>query len=94
VGEIVDRLRPIESCQDLTRSAVNYHIDYLASVKLRLDGTDEVGTPREGGRVGAKREDLVTLALRFDLVREEHLSLLPERSGPTGGRTRVGTAGV
>ncbi|KOG31433.1 hypothetical protein [Streptomyces resistomycificus] len=73
-GEIVERLRPLESCRDLTRSAVNYHIDYLTSAKLRLrDGSED------DARVGAKREDLVTLALRFDLVREEHLALLPHR---------------
>lgn len=72
--EIVERLRPLESCRDLTRSAVNYHIDYLTSVKLRLRSGNEDET-----RVGAKREDLVTLALRFDLVREEHLALLPQR---------------
>ncbi|MEV7341869.1 serine/threonine protein kinase [Streptomyces sp. NPDC093544] len=94
VGEIVDRLRPLDSCRDLTRSAVNYHIDYLASVKLRLDVADESGTHKEGGRVGAKREDLVTLALRFNLVREEHLSVLPERTALLGGRTRVREAGV
>ncbi|MEV0641781.1 serine/threonine protein kinase [Streptomyces sp. NPDC050619] len=83
-GEIVERLRPLESCRDLTRSAVNYHIDYLTSVKLRLR-TDEYDdpspySPKDGTRVGAKREDLVTLALRFDLVREEHLGLLPRRT--------------
>ncbi|MCT9075680.1 serine/threonine protein kinase [Streptomyces fulvoviolaceus] len=77
-GEIVERLRPLESCRDLTRSAVNYHIDYLTTTKLRLRTTDEDGT--EGARVGAKREDLVTIALRFDLVREEHLALLPSRT--------------
>ncbi|MCX4703583.1 serine/threonine protein kinase [Streptomyces sp. NBC_01373] len=73
-GEIVEQLRPLESCRDLTRSAVNYHIDHLTSVKLRLRSGNEDET-----RVGAKREDLVTLALRFDLVREEHLALLPQR---------------
>ncbi|MFJ1967689.1 serine/threonine protein kinase [Streptomyces sp. NPDC087903] len=80
-GEIVERLSPLESCRDLTRSAVNYHIDYLTATKLRLRTEDP--SPRaskDGARVGAKREDLVTLALRFDLVREEHLTLLPQRS--------------
>jgi hypothetical protein len=83
-GEIVERLSPLDSCRDLTRSAVNYHIDYLTSVKLRLrteyedDSSPYAG--RDGARVGAKREDLVSLALRFDLVREEHLALLPRRT--------------
>lgn len=88
-GEIVERLRPLEACRDLTRSAVNYHIDYLASVKLRLRSAEDDGRPdRDGARVGAKREDLVTFALRFNLVREEHLAVLPRRSlrpCPAGG---------
>lgn len=72
VGEVLERLRPLQSCADLTRSAVNYHIDYLTTVKLRL--RDEAEEP--GGQVGGKRDELVSFALRFDLVREEHLALL------------------
>ncbi|MDG4863389.1 serine/threonine protein kinase, partial [Streptomyces sp. T-3] len=72
VGDVLERLRPLASCSDLTRSAVNYHIDYLTSVKLRL--RDEAA--QEAGQVGGKREELVTFALRFDLVREDHLALL------------------
>ncbi|MER7407938.1 serine/threonine protein kinase [Streptomyces sp. NPDC000070] len=72
VGQIVERLRPLESCRDLTRSAVNYHIDYLAFAKLRLDLGEETAT-------GAKRSRLASVALRFGLVREEHLGLLPSR---------------
>jgi len=76
VSEVLERLRPLESCQDLTRSAVNYHIEYLATVKLRLRTDDE----RAGG-TNHKRAELVALALRFDLVREEHLALLrPSRA--------------
>ncbi|MFC4031309.1 serine/threonine protein kinase [Streptomyces polygonati] len=82
VGDLLERLRPLDSCRGLTRSAVNYHIDYLASVKLRLldgaAGWDEEGLP------GGKREELVAFALRFDLVREEHLSMLPRRARPAG----------
>ncbi|WP_405014592.1 serine/threonine protein kinase [Kitasatospora sp. NBC_01539] len=70
VGEVVERLRADPACRDVTRSAVNYHIDYLAECKLRL-------VPGDGGL--RKREELVGLALRFDLVREEHLVLLPPR---------------
>ncbi|WP_055520519.1 hypothetical protein [Streptomyces aurantiacus] len=73
VGEVLERLRPLPGCQDLTRSALNYHIDYLADTKLRLrDGPDG-----SYGEAGGKRERLVSLALRFNLVREEHLALLP-----------------
>lgn len=77
VGDIVERLRPLESCHDLTRSAVNYHIDYLTFAKLRLDLGDE--TTADGTRTGAKRARLASVALRFGLVREEHLALLPPR---------------
>ncbi|MBQ1124378.1 serine/threonine protein kinase [Streptomyces sp. B15] len=71
VSEVLERLRPLEGCQELTRSAVNYHIEYLATVKLRLRNDDE----RAAGP-HHKRAELVALALRFDLVREEHLALL------------------
>ncbi|KOT96663.1 serine/threonine protein kinase [Streptomyces sp. NRRL F-5755] len=73
VGDVLERLRPLEACRGLTRSAVNYHIDYLTSVKLRL----RAGGPAEpDARGGGKRDELVTFALRFDLIREEHLALL------------------
>ncbi|WP_424637846.1 serine/threonine protein kinase [Embleya sp. AB8] len=78
VGEVLDRLRPLAGCRELSRSAINYHVDYLASTKLRLRG----GSADEAGRTGQKREQLVALALRFDLVRVEHLNLLP----PPGDR--------
>ncbi|MEU4118662.1 serine/threonine protein kinase [Kitasatospora sp. NPDC028055] len=73
VTEVLARLRALPACHGLTRSAVNYHIDYLVGAKLRLR------EPYEEGPAGGKREELVALALRFDLVREEHLSLLPPR---------------
>ncbi|GCD33555.1 hypothetical protein OEIGOIKO_01276 [Streptomyces chrestomyceticus JCM 4735] len=79
VGDVLERLRPLETCRRLTRSAVNYHIDYLASVKLRLR-TDGPADPE--GLGGGKRDELVAFALRFDLIREEHLALLT----PPGGR--------
>ncbi|ANS65328.1 hypothetical protein SLINC_3104 [Streptomyces lincolnensis] len=88
VGDIVERLRPLESCRDLTRSAVNYHIDYLAFTKLRLDLGDEPGT-EGGGRTGAKRAGLASFALRFGLVREEHLALLPTRRRPLAQEIRA-----
>ncbi|WP_380281795.1 serine/threonine protein kinase [Kitasatospora purpeofusca] len=73
--EVVERLRDLPACRDLSRSAVNYHIDYLVGSKLRLRDPVERADP------GGKREELVALALRFDLVREEHLALLPPRRG-------------
>ncbi|MEV6206962.1 serine/threonine protein kinase [Kitasatospora sp. NPDC051914] len=84
VGDVVERLRTGPGSSAPTRSAVNYHIDYLAESKLRLrpDGASAGDGPLR------KREELVGLALRFDLVREEHLALLPPRGArraPTGG---------
>ncbi|NEC85119.1 serine/threonine protein kinase [Streptomyces sp. SID12501] len=73
VGEILERLLPLPSCHGLTRSALNYHIDYLADTKLRL----REGAGGSYSEAGGKRERLVSLALRFNLVREDHLVLLP-----------------
>lgn len=76
--QILDRLWRLPSCRRLTRSAVNFHLDYLARTKLRLRGPAAAGPPRLEGR----RAALVSFALRFDLVRDEHLALLPSRLGP------------
>ncbi|MFD8695115.1 hypothetical protein [Kitasatospora purpeofusca] len=55
----------------LGRSAVNYHIDYLVK---------KLGTTAPRGMTRAwKRDTVVTLALKFDLVRPEHLGLIPGR---------------
>ncbi|MFJ9951685.1 serine/threonine protein kinase [Kitasatospora sp. NPDC091207] len=78
VTDVLARLRALPSCRGLTRSAVNYHIDYLVATKLRLRATPDEAVD-DAARGGGKREDLVALALRFDLVREEHLALLPPR---------------
>ncbi|GAB2625069.1 FHA domain-containing protein [Streptomyces capparidis] len=85
VGEVLERLRALPSCAGLTRSAVNYHVEYLATAKLRLREDDAEGPPGRG-----RREELVSLALRFGLVREEHLALLP----PRGGTARKDTGGA
>ncbi len=77
VAEVVDRLTGHPSCSDLTRAAVNFHIDYLATAKLRI--RERTATTEKPGRLDWKREALVSLTLRFDLVREEHLALLPSR---------------
>ena len=74
-GEVVERLRAHERFRGLTRTAVNHHIDYLAIEKLH------VKEPRPGAddRLETKREALVSIALRFGLVRDEHRRLLPAR---------------
>ncbi|MFC4072038.1 hypothetical protein [Actinoplanes subglobosus] len=73
VETVVHRLRPLPACADLSVAAVNFHIDYLARTKLRVK-QDPVG---DAGRLDTKRAALVSLALRFNLVREDHLRLLP-----------------
>ncbi|GAB3668469.1 FHA domain-containing protein [Actinocorallia lasiicapitis] len=60
----------------LTARAISSHIDYLAEQKLRI-GPPDAHDPGKGDRRNGKREEVVELALRFGLVREEHLALLP-----------------
>ncbi|KAB2344128.1 serine/threonine protein kinase [Actinomadura rudentiformis] len=79
IPEIIERIRPIEGCRDLTRSAVKFHIDYLAGTKLQVR---DPALERSGIKADWRREALVSLALRFDLVREEHLALLPPPAAP------------
>lgn len=80
--EVADRLS--SSTMRMSRSAVDYHIDYLARAKLRLEPPSD----GSGARLEHKRESLVALALRFDLVREDHLALLPSgaRADETSNR--------
>ncbi len=74
VPEILERLAGSPAVAGLTRSAVNFHIDYLARAKLRVKvPAGEDGT----GKADWQRAALVALALQFDLVRHEHLALLP-----------------
>lgn len=70
VPQVLERLRGVPGAEGLTRAAVNFHIDYLARTKLRVK-------PVSGqGKADWQRAALVNIALRFDLVREEHLDLL------------------
>ncbi|MEV5601023.1 FHA domain-containing protein [Streptomyces sp. NPDC052299] len=71
VEQVVERLRPLWPAAN--RAAVQWNIDYLA-VKLRLKpGPESCGT---GPRLNGKKDALVALALRFDLVREDDLAAL------------------
>ncbi|MFB7663542.1 serine/threonine protein kinase [Kitasatospora sp. NPDC056138] len=83
--EIVERLRGHAACGRLTARAVSSHIDYLAEEKTRVTVPVEYDEPRRGARRNGKREAIVGLALRFGLVREEHLALLPPRTGAGAG---------
>ncbi|MFC5215408.1 FHA domain-containing protein [Streptomyces coerulescens] len=73
VDQVVDRLRP--TWPAASRTSVQWNIDYLA-VKLRLKPGPE--TADTGPRLNGKKESLVSLALRFDLVREDDLVVLRE----------------
>ncbi|MDN0195240.1 FHA domain-containing protein [Streptomyces sp. S.PNR 29] len=76
VDQVVERLRP--AWPAASRTSVQWNIDYLA-VKLRLKpGPEEADT---GPRLNGKKESLVSLALRFDLVREDDLVVLTAPSG-------------
>lgn len=66
VPEILKRLADPE----LTRYAINHHIMYLATEKLRVRGTSS-------GKADWQRVALVNTALRFDVVTHAHLALLP-----------------
>jgi hypothetical protein len=70
--EILARLRPLPGCSRISRSAVNFHLDYLARVKLRLRET----ATADGTRADWRRSALAAFALRFDLVNDDHLALL------------------
>ncbi|MEU8893244.1 FHA domain-containing protein [Streptomyces sp. NPDC048442] len=71
VDQVAERLRP--HWPAASRTAVQWNIDYLA-VKLRLKQPPE--SAECGPRLNGKKESLVSLALRFDLVRESELALL------------------
>ncbi|MFE5794182.1 FHA domain-containing protein [Streptomyces sp. NPDC056503] len=78
VEQLVERLGPV--WPSVTRSAVYWNIDYLA-LKLRLRPNHHEA--EAGRRTHGKKETLVSLALRFDLVREDDLGVLsppPTRS--------------
>ena len=70
--EILERLARVPAAAGLTRAAVNFHIGYLAREKLRVKTPDDA----EKAKADWQRSALVSLALQFDLVREEHLALL------------------
>ncbi|WP_415950067.1 FHA domain-containing protein [Streptomyces sp. KLOTTS4A1] len=74
VAQLTERLRKV--WPQATRSAVQWNIDYL-SVKLQLRPGPEDSDPAR--RLHGKKEALMSLALRFDLVSEDDLALL---SGP------------
>ncbi|MGW6736234.1 FHA domain-containing protein [Streptomyces sp. NPDC055013] len=80
VEQLVERLRSVWPA--VTRSAVYWNIDYLA-VKLRLRPGPDTAEP--GQRVNGKKESLVSLALRFDLVREDDLVVLTAAPSEVAG---------
>ncbi|MFF3729838.1 FHA domain-containing protein [Streptomyces sp. NPDC002476] len=71
VDQVIERLRPVWPAAG--RASVQWNIDYLA-VKLRLKQPPDAASG--GPRLNGKKETLVALALRFDLVSQEHLGVL------------------
>ncbi|MER6994556.1 FHA domain-containing protein [Streptomyces sp. NPDC000410] len=71
VEQVVERLRPV--WPEVSRTSVQWNIDYLA-VKLRLKPGPDTAGP--GPRLNGKKDSVVSLALRFDLVREDDLGVL------------------
>ncbi|WP_199536758.1 winged helix-turn-helix domain-containing protein [Spongiactinospora gelatinilytica] len=68
IPEIMERLPGL----GLSRTAIGFHIGYLAEKKLH------VKDPHGGeGKADWQRHALVSLAMRFDLVTSAHLALLP-----------------
>jgi hypothetical protein len=86
VQEIVDRISGSKRFADANRSSINYHIDYLVNEKLLVT---RLARYIGDGRMHSKREALAAFALRFDLVREEHLSLLPKLQRRSEGSEAV-----
>ncbi|MCX5583321.1 serine/threonine protein kinase [Streptomyces erythrochromogenes] len=87
--QIVERLGQGAGCGTPTARAVSSHIDYLAEEKLRI-GVPEAREHGRAERRNGKREEIVGLALRFGLVREEHLALLPPLTGARGRERQAG----
>ncbi|KJS58340.1 hypothetical protein [Streptomyces rubellomurinus] len=81
--QVVARLRGHPACARLTPRAVSSHLDYLADEKLRIDLPDDAA---RADRRNGKREAVVGLALKFGIVREEHLALLPRPDAVEPGR--------
>lgn len=80
---MVARLRGHPACARLTARAVSSHLDYLADEKLRIDMPGDAG---RADRRNGKREAVVGIALKFGIVREEHLALLPRPEAAEPGR--------
>lgn len=76
--EMVESLRP--AWPSVSRTSVLWNLDYL-SIKLRLKPTPD-SPGGSGPRLNGRKERLVSLALRFDLVRESDLALLKECAAP------------
>jgi hypothetical protein len=76
VEQLVERLAPV--WPTVNRSTVYWNIDYLA-LKLRLRPSPDTAQP--GQRLSGKKESLVSLALRFDLLREDDLVVLAAHTG-------------
>lgn len=68
--DVRSRLGALPGCEDLSPSAIGFHVDYLAEHKVRLRA------PTDGSRADHRRQELVSLALRYDLVVVDDLARL------------------
>ncbi|MEV3987660.1 serine/threonine protein kinase [Streptomyces sp. NPDC049837] len=88
-AQVITRLGALPEYRGLTPSAVNFHIEYLTGTKLRIRDSARQ-SPDGRGRLHRRKDALVSFALRFGLVREEHLALLPAPrpgAGPGAGHS-------
>lgn len=76
--EIAHRLRRVWPCQNLTATAVQFHLNYLLTSKLRAHVASyaAIAGAGESDQPYLNRGLLVDLALRFDLVSRRHLALI------------------
>ncbi|MXG91608.1 serine/threonine protein kinase [Nocardioides flavescens] len=71
--DVLDRLRGVPGCDGLSPSAIGFHVDYLADHKLRVKEREAVGAE---SRADHRRQAIVSLALRYDLVRLDDMRRL------------------
>jgi serine/threonine-protein kinase len=98
-AQVADRLRRLPGCEQLTPRAVDFHIEYLVRRKLRLRsaearaGDDGRAAAMSGtdGKEGfaARRMLLADFVLRFGIVAEDDLALLPRRPRPSSSEGDV-----
>ncbi|TNH30588.1 serine/threonine protein kinase [Micromonospora orduensis] len=77
-AEIAQRLRRLPAYRSITSAAVDFHLNYLCTRKLRgfVDAYSSIVGAPAPVVAHSRRNALVQLALRFNLVRRQHLRML------------------